>query len=113
MRSNSHTGLIRLALAFAALLMSMGLVVWRQSRALELGRDLDQLRTARAIAESERSELSRRIEYLESRGRVVEDAARIGLRVPSTDGGEIVILPLRDRQQPAARATLALNGNRP
>ena len=109
----STVGIIRLALAFAALLGSMGLVVWRQSRALELGRDLDQLRTERAIAEAERSELSRGIEFLESRGHVVDAAARIGLRVPSTDAGELIILPLRERLQTGGAARLALNGNRP
>ena len=107
MRTNS--GVIRLALAFALLLGSLSLVVWRQSRALELLRDLDQTRTARAIAEAERSELSRRIEFLESRARVVSDAGmRLGLRVPSAE--EIVILPLGERIQAIAPSSLALGG---
>ena len=105
----TNAGLIRLALAFAALLGSMSLVVWRQSRALELGRDLDQLRTSRAIVEAERSELSRRITYLESRSRLVDEAARLGLHVPSTD--EMVILQLGERQLSRNAGTLALNGN--
>lgn len=88
----SHAGMLRLALAFAALLGSLSLVVWRQSRALELLRDMDATRTTRAIAETERAELSRKIEYLESRARVVDAAARIGMRVPSA--AEIVILPV-------------------
>lgn len=103
----SHSGVIRLAIAFALLLGSLSLVVWRQSRALELLRDLDQTRTARAIAEADRSELTRRIEYLESRARVVGAAAlQLGMRVPSAD--EIVILPLGDRIQSMAPASLAL-----
>ena len=92
----SHAGVLRLAIAFAALLGSLSLVVWRQSRALELLRAMDATRTARAIAEAERSELSRRVEYLESRARVVRDAAQLGMRVPSAD--EIVILPLNAGQ---------------
>jgi hypothetical protein len=101
----SHAGLLRLALAAAALLGSLSLVVWRQSRALELLRELDRTRTARAIAEAKRSEENRRIEYLESRARVVADAgARLGLRVPS--GDEIVILPLGERA-PSVRSPLA------
>ena len=92
----SHAGLLRVVLAFAALLVSLSLVVWRQSRALEVLRELDALRTERAIAEAMRSELTRGIEYLESRARVVRDAARLGLRVPSSDAGEIVILPLSE-----------------
>ena len=110
----THAGLLRLALAAAALLGSLSLVVWRQSRALELLRDLDRTRTARAIAEASRSELNRRLEYLESRARVVADAgARLGLRVPS--GDEIVILPLGDRPAPersplAARTVVPVGG---
>ena len=108
MRSNG--GVIRLAIAFALLLGSLSLVVWRQSRALELLRDLDQTRTARAIAEAERSEVARSIEFLESRGRVVSASTRLGLRVPSAD--EIVILPLGARIQTIAPASLALGGAR-
>ncbi len=92
----THGGVLRLALAAAALLGSLSLVVWRQSRALELLRELDHTRTDRAIAEASRSDLNRRIEYLESRARVVTEAgAKLGLRVPSAD--EIVILPVSDR----------------
>ncbi|MGH7467290.1 MAG: hypothetical protein ACRENP_04820 [Longimicrobiales bacterium] len=111
----SHAGLLRLAVAFAALLGSLSLVVWRQSRALELLRELDVLLTDRAIAEATRSELTRRIEYLESRARVVRDAGRLGFRVPSSDAGEIVILPLdgdtrRDSRGPAAAAVRSALG---
>lgn len=87
----SGTGTIRVALAFAALLASLSLVVWRQSRALETLRSLDALRAERAVLEAERSSLVREIQRLESRSRLVAvGAARLGLRVPS--GDEIVIL---------------------
>jgi hypothetical protein len=90
---HSRVGVLRLALAFTALIASMTLVVWRQSRALELLRELEQARMARAIGEADRSELMRRIELLESRAQVVSTASvRLGLRVPSAD--EIIILPL-------------------
>jgi cell division protein FtsL len=89
----SHAGTIRLALAFAALLASLTLVIWRQSNALTVLRSVDQMRGARVIAEAERSELVRRIQTLESRTRVVADARdRLGMHVPSAN--EIVILPL-------------------
>lgn len=92
----THTGLLRLALVSAALLGSLSLVVWRQSRALELLRDLDRTRMSSAIAEAKRSDLARRVEYLESRAHVVSEAgSRLGLRVPSAD--EIVILRVGDR----------------
>jgi Flp pilus assembly protein TadB len=88
-----HTGLLRLALAYAALLLSLSLVVWRQSRALEVLREIDRLRMESAIAEAARSEQTRRIDQLESRKRVVREASsRWGMRVPSRE--EIVVLPL-------------------
>ena len=75
----SHSGTIRLALAFAALLGSLTLVIWRQSRALDVLRSMDQMRSARVIAEAERSELVRKIQTLESRTRVVADARVVDL----------------------------------
>jgi cell division protein FtsL len=99
---------VRLALAFAALLASMSLVVWRQSRALEVLRALDSARTQRAIGEAERSELNRQIEYLESRSRIVNEAHRLGLHVPSVD--ELVVLPLRERPSPSPAAVATARG---
>ncbi|HLU26574.1 MAG TPA: hypothetical protein VKZ58_12800 [Longimicrobiales bacterium] len=88
-----HSGVLSATLAIAALLGSLSLTVWRQGRALELLRALDELRSERAVVEAERTELMRRIGYLESRGRVVSAArARLGMRVPTA--GELVILPL-------------------
>ena len=93
MRAHSHSGTIRLALAFAALFAALTMVIYRQSRALEVLRASDELRGARVVAEAERAELLRRIQGLESRARVVADARdRLGMHVPSAD--EIVILPL-------------------
>jgi cell division protein FtsL len=85
-------GTIRVALAFAALLASLTLVVWRQGRALDALRALDRTRSERAVAESERAELVGRIQYLESRARIVTEAARrLGMRVPAA-GEEMTIL---------------------
>ncbi len=86
-------GVIRAALGFAVLLASLSLVVWRQSRALELLRELDEVRRQRAVAEAERSMLVQRIRRLESRSRVVAEASsKLRMHVPS--GDEIVILRL-------------------
>jgi hypothetical protein len=102
----SHAGTIRLALAFAALLASLTLVIWRQSRALETLRSVDAMRGARVIAEAERAELTRKIQTLESRTRVVADATvRLGMHVPSAS--EIVILPLTSSRSPARSPSLA------
>jgi cell division protein FtsL len=85
------SGAVRVALAFAALLASLSLVVYRQSRALEVLRELDALRSARAVAESERAVLSAEVQELESRARIKAVAeARWGMRVPVS--GELVTL---------------------
>ncbi|MGH7553210.1 MAG: hypothetical protein ACREMQ_09335 [Longimicrobiales bacterium] len=85
-------GTIRLALAFAALLASLTLVVWRQGQAIGELRELDRTRADRAVAEAQRAELIGRIQYLESRARIVGVASgRLGMRVPAA-GEEIVIL---------------------
>jgi cell division protein FtsL len=88
-----HEGTLRIALAFAALLASLSMVVWRQSRALSMLRELDALRSERAVKESERSRLSERIQHLESRSRILEVAGeRWGMRVPGAD--EVWVLRL-------------------
>lgn len=96
----THSGTIRLALAFAALLASLTLVIWRQSRALDVLRSIDDMRGARVIIEAERGEITRRIQTLESRARVVADARdRLAMHVPSAS--EIVILPLNGNRKPS------------
>lgn len=84
-------GTIRTALAFAALFGALTSVVWRQSRALEVMRELDGVRQARALAEAERARLVHEAQRLESRPRILAVAAtRLDLRVPA--GSEIVIV---------------------
>src|SRR5690554_4781212 len=99
-------GVIRVALAFATLLASLSLVVRRQSNALEELRGLDRVRTARALAESERAAVQAEIQRLESRTRIVDAAGALGLQVPRA--ADIVILPLSSPMR--ARGTLALAG---
>jgi cell division protein FtsL len=109
---HSHTGTIRLALCFAALLGALTMVIWRQSLALETLQELDRLRDGRALAEAERSDLIRKIEQLESRAVVVAAAHnRLGMRVPYAH--EIVILPLQQHTpagRPAAAPNIAMSG---
>jgi hypothetical protein len=92
--------LIRAGLLFLLLLGSLTVVVWRQSQALEMLRALDSVRSERALAESQRAGLARRIERLESRVWVSEAASsRLDMRLPS--GREIVILPMMEPSAPA------------
>ena len=88
-------GPTRVALAVAALLASLSLVAWRQSRALETMEALDHLRREKSLAVAERVELERRIHHLESRARVVP-AARERLEMHMPDASEIVYLPGED-----------------
>jgi cell division protein FtsL len=91
--------LIRMGLLFVLLLGSLTLVVWRQSRALEMQRALETVRRERAVEESRRTALLRRVEQLESRTRVSEAAgSRLGMRLPA--GNELVILPLQEPVAP-------------
>lgn len=74
------------------ILTSLLLVTWRQTRGLELERELRRLEADRAIAEAERVELVRRVEELRSRARIVRVArTRLGMHLPEDD--EIVFLP--------------------
>jgi cell division protein FtsL len=85
------TGAIRMGVALTLLFASLSMVVWRQSRALEELRRLDEARSTRAVLQAERSSLQREIQRLESRSRILAVAgARLGLRVPAAS--EIVIL---------------------
>ena len=80
-----------MAVATVALLSSLVLVAWRQSRALEALAELDRVREGRALAEAEKADLERRIEHLESRGRIVREA-RATLRMRAPQAREIIIL---------------------
>lgn len=106
-------GTIRLALAFATLLASLTFVIWRQSRALELLRELDGARSARAVAESERAGLTGRVQVLEGRSRIRKvGESRLGLRVPTAE--DLVTLRRRSAtpRSPDRRWDIAAAGDR-
>lgn len=73
----------RAAVTFILLMGSLGLVTWRQGRALEANRELDQLRRASSVARAEQVELERDIQVLVSRSRVVPAAEELGMHTPS------------------------------
>ena len=80
------------AVVFVVLLGALGMVTWRQSRALESLAFLDELHRQMSLASAERVELEREIQVLESRARVVPEArARLGMHIP--EGVELVWLP--------------------
>ena len=77
------TTLGRAALTFALLVCSLGFVTWRQSRSLEVNRELDRLRREVSVAQAEQVELERRIQALRSRSRIVAEARELGMRTPA------------------------------
>ena len=81
-----------LALGFSGLLSALSLVTWRQSRAFEALAELDRVERSLSLAESERTELLRRIQRLDSRTRIAAVAEeRLGMHRP--DASEMVLLP--------------------
>lgn len=73
-------------------LSSLFFVTWRQTRGLQLERALGDIEAERAIAEAERVDLTRRVEELRSRARIVRVAReRLGMHLPADS--EIVFLP--------------------
>ena len=92
---------MRATLVFAVLLVALALVIHRQSRALELMRELDRARNEMALVEVDRAELARRAQRLQARTHVVATAGeRLGLAIPAPD--QIVILPF-ETEMPGAR----------
>ena len=80
-----------LALGLGGLLASLSLVTWRQSRAFEVLADLDEVRHDLSLAESEETELRRRIQGLESRSRISRVARELlGMHKP--EASELVLL---------------------
>ena len=85
-----------LVLGFSGLLSALSLVTWRQSRAFEALAELDRLERSLSLAESERTDLLRRIQGLDSRTRISSIAQeRLGMHRP--DASEMVLLSGRAR----------------
>lgn len=83
---------IRLAASVALLLGSLSVVVWRRSRTLEALALSESVNRGISLAEAELTELQRRIQHLESYGRVVlETRERLGMKTARAE--DIVILP--------------------
>ena len=85
----------RVFVTSAVLVGSLGFVTWRQSRALEAHRALDDVKREVSVAQAERVDLDRQIQVLKSRARIVPEArARLGMHTPGAS--EQVILDAGD-----------------
>jgi cell division protein FtsL len=92
-RGGRRPGWVGAAGWLVLLLASLLLVTWRQGQGLAKERELRELESERAVLETARVELSRRIEELRSRARVVRVAReRLGMHLPEPH--EIVFLPV-------------------
>ena len=80
----------RASLTLVFLLLSLGFVTWRQSRAFEANQALDELRRQVSVAQAERIELERDLQVRRSLGNIVVAAEAIGMVTPSAE--QIVIL---------------------
>jgi cell division protein FtsL len=77
------TVLGRATLTFVFLVCALGFVTWRQSRAFEVHRALDDLRRQVSVAQAERVEVEREIQVLLSRARIVPEARALGMHSPT------------------------------
>lgn len=80
----------RAALTFVFLLLSLGFVTWRQSRAFEANQALDELRRQVSVAQAEQIELERDIQVRRSMTNIVGAAEAIGMVTPHAE--DLVIL---------------------
>ena len=101
-RRPARRGWIATLASLLLLLAALFVVSWRQTRGLALEREVREVETARAMAEAQRVELTRRIERLRSRERIVQVARdRLGMHLPEDD--EIVFLRVAGTERtPAA-----------
>jgi hypothetical protein len=90
-------GLLRWTFTFSVLLGALVFLTWRQSRALEVLTQLDEIGRELSLAEAEIIDLERDIQYLESRASVVPTATELlGMRLPAAS--EQVLLFADTRQ---------------
>lgn len=88
------------------LLGALALVVWRQSLGLELERAQRVIEARNERADAERVEVTRSLQTLQSRARVVRHARdSLNMRLPEDD--EIVLIPVPRADIPAPSAVAA------
>ena len=80
-----------IAFWLVALLVSLWVVIARQTAALNAARALADLRQERAELEGRRADLDRRVRTAQSRGVLVPKARKQGLRLPADT--EIILIP--------------------
>jgi len=81
----------RIAFALAVFLGSLTLVAWRQGEALTVMEEIDAIRAEISLSNAENDEARQRIQRLESRAWVTEQATeRLGMAVPDASQQQIL-----------------------
>jgi len=92
-RGGRRAGWVSAAGWLVLLLISLLLVTWRQTQGLAMEKELREIESERAVLDTERVGLSRQIEELRSRSRVLRVArTRLGMHLPEEH--EIVFVPV-------------------
>ncbi|HYW05554.1 MAG TPA: septum formation initiator family protein [Longimicrobium sp.] len=98
-RRERRRGFARRALFVALVLAALASVVWRQTVGYERERQLAEVRAELSVADAERTEMTNRLQALQTRARITRVAReRLGMHVARDE--EIVMLPV-----PAAEST--------
>lgn len=87
-----------IAFWLVALLVSLWVVIARQTAALNAARALADLRQERAELEGRRADLDRRVRTAQSRGVLVPKVRKQGLRLPADT--EIILIPAQPPERP-------------
>lgn len=81
----------RVALALAVFLGSLTVVAWRQGQALTAIEAISELRSEISLASAEQAEVKQRIQRMQSRAWVTQQAAeRLGMTVPDASAQRIL-----------------------
>jgi len=90
-------GLLRWTFTLSVLLGALVFLTWRQSRALEVLTQLDEIGRELSLVEAEIIDLERDIQVLESRVEVVPAATeRLGMRLPAASEQVILFADTRE-----------------
>jgi cell division protein FtsL len=99
LKRSRRAGVPAMVLGFLFVLGAAALVIWRQTKSVEMERRVRAVQEEQAIAEAERLALIKQIQTLSSRARITRVAReRLGMHLPADS--EIVFLPV-----PAGSAT--------
>lgn len=88
---NGYATPSRIAFSLAVFLGSLTVVAWRQGQALTVMEEIEDLRAEISLADAENDEVRQRIQRLQGRSWVTEQAAeRLGMSVPEASAQQFL-----------------------